>query len=129
MAKSPKGRKRNLKTVKDIAESRAKARKKLSWRQFIAKKIKQAFSWLNQPVATHSSPGGNAVVSGLTRDRSMVPAYFRNSFNELRQVHWPSFKLALRLTGAVIIFATLLTLVIGFLDSVLDRLFDRIFLN
>ena len=59
----------------------------------------------------------------------IVPPYFRNSWRELRQVNWPSFKQAVRLTFAVIAFAVVFGIVIAVLDYGLDKLFKQVLLK
>ncbi len=54
-----------------------------------------------------------------------VPAYFRNSWAELRQVTWPNRRETWRLTLAVFIFA----IVFGLAILGVDRLLDLIFKN
>jgi preprotein translocase SecE subunit len=59
----------------------------------------------------------------------IVPPYFRNSWKELRQVSWPSFRVALRLTFAVIIFAVVFGGLVALLDFGLDKLFKQVLLK
>jgi preprotein translocase SecE subunit len=59
----------------------------------------------------------------------IVPPYFRNSWKELRQVTWPSFHVALRLTFAVIVFAIVFGALIALLDFGLDKLFKQVLLK
>lgn len=59
----------------------------------------------------------------------LVPPYFRNSWRELRRVTWPGFRLSLRLTFAVTVFAIIFGCVIAGLDWVLDKLFKEVILK
>lgn len=59
----------------------------------------------------------------------LVPPYFRNSWKELRQVTWPSFKQSLRLTSAVIIFAAVFGALVALLDFGLDKVFKEVLLK
>lgn len=59
----------------------------------------------------------------------LVPPYFRNSWKELRQVTWPSFKVSLRLTFAVIVFAVVFGAFIAVLDFGLEKLFKEVLLK
>lgn len=59
----------------------------------------------------------------------IVPPYFRNSWKELRQVTWPSFPTALRLTFAVIAFAIVFGGLVALLDFGLDKLFKQVLLK
>ena len=59
----------------------------------------------------------------------LVPPYFRNSWKELRQVTWPTFRISLRLTSAVIIFAVIFGCVVALLDYGLDKVFKEVLLK
>ena len=127
MTKENKSRRRNLKTVKQVAESKAKSRKRRNSLNIKAK-AGRLFSWLNQPVATHGS-SDNKFVSGLTKDRVAAPKYVRESFAELKLVTWPTFRTVLRLTMAVILFAAFFTIIVAILDTILEDIFNRLFLQ
>jgi preprotein translocase SecE subunit len=57
------------------------------------------------------------------------PAYFRNSWKEMRQVTWPNRRESMQLTTAVIIFATVFGLMIAIVDFGLDKLFKQVLLK
>lgn len=57
------------------------------------------------------------------------PAYFRNSFKELRQVTWPNRRESLQLTSAVLIFAAIFGVMIALVDYGLDKLFKQVLLK
>jgi preprotein translocase subunit SecE len=57
------------------------------------------------------------------------PAYFRNSWKELKQVTWPTRRESAQLTTAVIIFATIFGVMIAIVDFGLDRLFKQVLLK
>lgn len=59
----------------------------------------------------------------------IVPPYFRNSWKELRQVTWPTFKMSVRLTTAVFLFALTFGLLIAVTDFGLDKLFKQVLLK
>lgn len=59
----------------------------------------------------------------------LFPVYIRKSWQELRQVEWPGLRLSLRLTGAVLVFALILSLAIAGVDYVIDKLFRNILLK
>lgn len=59
----------------------------------------------------------------------LVPPYFRNSWKELRQVTWPTFPVAIRLTFAVIVFAVIFGCMIALLDLILDKIFKEVLLK
>ncbi len=59
----------------------------------------------------------------------IIPPYFRNSWNELRQVTWPTRRETFRLTGAVIAFSVVFGAVIALVDFGLDKLFKEVLLK
>ena len=59
----------------------------------------------------------------------IFPKYFRNSWQELKLVTWPSMKESLRLTWAVLLFATIFGTAVALVDYGLDDVFKRILLK
>jgi preprotein translocase SecE subunit len=59
----------------------------------------------------------------------LVPPYFRNSWKELRQVTWTKPKESLRLTFAVVSFATVFGVLVAILDYGLDKVFKEVLLK
>src|SRR5262249_10635931 len=58
--------------------------------------------------------------------RFLIPPYFRRSFQELRQVTWPTRKQSRQLTTAVILFSLVFGILVAIFDYGLDRLFKVI---
>lgn len=61
--------------------------------------------------------------------RILYPKYIRNSWKELKLVHWPSWKESRKLTFAVLVFAVIFGVFIAILDFGLDKLFRNILLK
>jgi preprotein translocase SecE subunit len=59
----------------------------------------------------------------------LFPPYFRNSWKELKQVTWPSWKESYRLTSAVLIFAIVFGLLVAITDYGLDKVFKKVILK
>jgi preprotein translocase SecE subunit len=59
----------------------------------------------------------------------IVPRYFRNSWQELRLVTWPSRRESRRLTSAVLIFAVIFGVLIAAVDYGLDKIFKKVVLK
>lgn len=59
----------------------------------------------------------------------IFPSYFRNSWRELRQVQWPSWKQSRQLTFAVLVFAVIFGAAIAAVDYGLDKVFRNILLK
>lgn len=55
--------------------------------------------------------------------------YIIDSWGELREVTWPSFKESVRLTSAVVIFSVAFGLLIAVIDFFLDKVFKQILLK
>lgn len=65
----------------------------------------------------------------LNKRRRLVPRYFSESWQELRQVAWPTRRETLKMTLAVFIFSVLLSLIITIIDYGLDKVFRKVFLS
>lgn len=58
-----------------------------------------------------------------------ITNYFRQSWNELSKVVWPSRKTAIRYTAAVLIFALAFAAFLGLIDLALTELFQKVILK
>lgn len=59
----------------------------------------------------------------------IYPRYIRNSFAELKDVTWPNFRLSIKLTYAVVIFAIIFGASVALLDYGLGKVFKIILLK
>ncbi len=59
----------------------------------------------------------------------IFPAYFRQSWRELRQVTWPNWKQSRQLTFAVMVFAIIFGAAIAVVDYGLDKVFRNVLLK
>ena len=66
--------------------------------------------------------------SFLKKRRSLMPKYFRESWNELKQVTWPGRKETWKLVFAVFIFAIIMGVSIAALDYGLEKLLREVIL-
>lgn len=126
-----KFRQRNVRTARKAVESRPKAQQRPLWLKItkgVFLPVVWVFKWLNQPVRTHADHGEGAM-AGLTKQRSLIPAYVKESAIELKHVSWPSFPAAMRLTFAVFWFAVFFALLVTALDWVLTQIFEELILN
>lgn len=62
----------------------------------------------------------------LNKRVRFVPKYFKESWQEIRQVTWPNRRETWRLTLAVLIFSIIFTAIVAVLDAGLDKLFKEI---
>lgn len=65
----------------------------------------------------------------LTKSRRGTPSYFVNSYRELKQVTWPTRRVALKLTFAVFMFSVVFASLIRAIDYGFERLFKDIILK
>lgn len=97
--------------------------------------VKQAKTKVTTPVATFGQRLWKIklvrVVATPFRwlGRILLPTYVRESFQELRMVQWPGFKLSLRLTFAVLVFSLAIGAAIAGVDYVLDKAFREILIQ
>ena len=61
--------------------------------------------------------------------RVLVPRFVRNSWRELRQVKWPSWRESRQLTFAVLLFAVAFGAYVAVLDWGLDKAFKHLLLK
>lgn len=125
----PKRRIRKAETVRELSTKAvdpveaAPSRGRILWRGFTApvRFIGKGFAKLGQAL-------GKFKVMRVI-GRILLPRYFRNSWKELRQVTWPTFKQSRQLTGAVILFAVIFGVVVALLDFGLDKVFKQVLLK
>ncbi|MDB5185860.1 MAG: hypothetical protein JWL85_383 [Candidatus Saccharibacteria bacterium] len=68
----------------------------------------------------------NRVGRFLNKKRSFIPKFFREAWQELRQVNWPNRQETTQLTIAVFIFAIVFGLLIAGVDFVLGKIFKEL---
>lgn len=61
--------------------------------------------------------------------KRLVPSYFINSWNEVRQVTWPGRRETWRLTGTVFVFAIIFGSLIAVVDKGLNAIFKNVILK
>lgn len=71
----------------------------------------------------------NKVGRFLNKRRKFIPNYFRQSWQELRQVVWPDTKTTAKLTFAVFLFAIFFGVIVTVVDYGLDKLFKNLILS
>jgi preprotein translocase SecE subunit len=99
-------------------------------------------SWLKSKLGLVFSPVFNALGKFFSQPvfkplrvvlsflgKILFPRYFRNSWLELKQVTWPTWKESQRLTFAVVIFAVIFGAVIAGVDWGLDKVFKSLLLK
>ena len=70
----------------------------------------------------------NKVGRFLNKRRRLTPRYFREAWEELKQVTWPTRRETLKLTLAVFTFAIIFGLLVAVVDFGLDKLFKKVIL-
>ena len=71
----------------------------------------------------------NKVGTFLNKRRSFIPAFFKESWQELVQVEWPSKRTTLHLSTAVLLFAVFFGIVVAITDYGLDKLFKQLIIK
>lgn len=61
--------------------------------------------------------------------RVVWPKYFRTSFQELKKVTWPTWKMSLRLTYAVLVFSVIFGISVAAVDWGLGKIFKHLLLK
>ena len=64
--------------------------------------------------------------SNTSENRRKGPAFFADSFNELKRVTWPSREETVRLSVMVIVVASIIGIFLGAFDLLFAKLFDLI---
>lgn len=118
MAESGKTSKKPVRTLRQTTEDQAGSKKR---------SLKAPVRRLGKPL----KKVGTAARQGKTGKvgRFIIPKYFRNSWQELRQVSWPDRRQTVRLTFAVMAFATVFGIAIAIVDYGLDKLFRELLLT
>lgn len=68
----------------------------------------------------------NRVGRFMTKSRRILPAYFRESWTELKLVTWPNRRETVKFTTAVLIFALIFGGLVALVDYGLEKLFRNI---
>lgn len=126
--KPKKRRIKSAETVRQKAEKSAAPAKK--------RRVRSALSTAAKPIKTAHKTGkkeyylpmpDNKFGNFLNKRRRFIPSYFRNSFQELKEVKWPNRKQTIQLTLAVFAFAVTFGTIITAVDFVLDKLSKYIY--
>ncbi|MGF7229691.1 MAG: preprotein translocase subunit SecE [Candidatus Saccharibacteria bacterium] len=124
----PKRRIRKIETVRETTVKTTEAAEKTS-------KGRQIWHGFTAP-ARAIGRGIAKVAHGLARfkvfriiGRILLPRYFRNSWKELRQVTWLTFKQSRQLTMAVVMFAVIFGVLVALLDFGLDKIFKQVLIK
>jgi preprotein translocase SecE subunit len=134
MANSQPKKKRRIRqaeTVRQKAEKSAAPEKK-------SRRVRRVISTAAKPVKAAHKTGKKEyylpipetrIGKFLNKRRRFIPSYFRNSFNELKEVKWPNRKQTVQLTLAVFAFAITFGAIITVVDYILDKIFKNILIK
>jgi len=75
---------------------------------------------------TAAKPKSNRSISAIFKPFFVIGGYFKGSWQELREVRWPTRKATWGLTGAVIGFTTFFIVLILLLDAGFKYVFELI---
>jgi preprotein translocase SecE subunit len=134
VADKPSSKKRQIKKVQSVRQKAEKAGVERKPRRLSA-----AGSKVATPLKAAARIGkreyhpiklpNNKVGRFMTKPRKATPSYFRKSWQELRQVVWPTRTETAKLTVAVFMFAIFFSLLISLADYGLDKLFKALILK
>lgn len=130
MVDNKKPRVRKVETVRERNEKIAlKAQAEAS--KVISRPVRKVAQKMASPFKVIAKPLNTKPVRFATKWLGLIllPRYFRNSFKELRQVTWPSFKQTWKLTFSVLIFAIAFGTLVTLTDFGLDKVIRRIVLR
>ena len=142
MADTAKPKRRMVKKAESVREkaeksasAKAKPEKKTGVLRLTLGYIAAPFRWLGRQFAKLGRFLNKfKVTRGVVRvlkflGKILWPAYFRNSWKELRQVTWPTRRETWALTLAVIIFSVIFGSIIAVVDFGLDKLFRQVIIK
>lgn len=118
MAKQPVKGKKTVRTLRQTTEDKASTKKR---------SLRAPVRRVTGPLSRAKAKVSKGKVGKV--GRFLTPNYFRNSWQELRQVTWPDRMQTVRLTFAVIAFATVFGIAIAIVDYGLDKLFRELLLK
>lgn len=126
MAEPAKPKRRMVKKAETVREkteksSQPKPEKKRGILGLALSYIAAPFKWIGRQIA---KLGRFKIVRII--GKVLWPAYFRNSWKELRQVTWPTRRETWQLTLAVIIFSVIFGVIIAAVDYGLDKIFKQL---
>lgn len=129
-----KPKKRRLRPVETVRERAEKAASKPER----PRRIRNTAGKVSHPLRVISSIGRkeyylplpqNRIGRFLNKRRHIIPRYFRNSWQELRQVTWPSRRETWKLTLAVFTFALVFGIIVALTDYGLEKFFRKVILK
>jgi preprotein translocase SecE subunit len=127
-------KKRRIKKSETVRE---KAEKKKAAPEKKPRKIQKVTDRVKKPAGKAAQIGkkeyylplpDNKIGRFLNKRRSPIPKFFKEAWNEVKQVNWPNGRETMKLTFAVIVFALFFGGLIAFADYWLDIIFRRILL-
>ena len=134
--KKPKSKKIVVKKKRETVRERADKSTSKSGRAPRTRKLKSAamrpvnkVSSVLKKEYTPFKTGESKAGKFLGRRSRMTPMYFVESFQELKQVTWPTRKTATKLTLAVFIFSVALATLVQAIDFGFNKLFKDVILK
>ena len=122
-------RRKQPETVRELAQKehtkRAKPKKQRT------NVLARPFGWLGNKGSHEFHPiklPDNKLGRFLTKRRSLLPNYIRQSWQELKKVTWPDRRETVHLTFAVFLFAIFFTALVQLINMGFEKLFREIIL-
>lgn len=132
MAEQAKPKRRIVRKVETVREKAEKSSQPKPERtgvlRLTLRYIAAPFRWIGRQLAKPFKFLGKFKVFKFI-GKILWPAYFRNSWKELRQVTWPTRRETWQLTLAVIIFSVIFGTLVALTDYGLDKVFKKLILE
>ncbi len=118
-------KKSSSKTVRELSSGTKKSKK--TRRVSVPGRFKKLPTKLQK--SYHLPLPDSKVGNILSKKVNIFPSFIKNSLIELRQVNWPDRKTTIKLSFAVVIFATVFGTIVALLDFGLDKIFKEVILK
>jgi preprotein translocase SecE subunit len=123
-------RKKTPETVRELAQK--ESTKRLIPKGRFSKKIYRPLSVIGRVAHKEYNPISvpkNKTGRILGKKVHIIPGFIKDSARELKQVTWPSWSMALKLTFAVIVFAVVFAIFVQLFGYLFEKLFKYIFVS
>jgi preprotein translocase SecE subunit len=131
MAEETKKKKRKIRSASESVRERAVAKSNTPEKK---RRVQKTAKTISKPFKAVRRVGGktyflplpdNRLGRFMNKRRYFIPRYFKESWQELKQVTWPDRKETTKLTLAVFTFALIFGILVAVTDYGLDQLFKR----
>jgi len=130
--KSMKKKLNNTESVRQRIDKQSNPKKRRQIKTTVSKissPIKSVLRFLTKEYSLPLKTPDNKFGRMLSKNRRVIPKFFKDAWNELKLVSWPTKKETTRLTTAVFVFASLFGIAIWLVDLGLDNIFRKVLIK